>query len=110
MTDEQIHQAALEDWLGVLAELWTAVGKPLDAERLKVYQKSLETIPLGLLELAVLRAIRENTYQLVPPPGALWAALRKELGDPQDVHAAIEAWCEERWGKIQWLRYRNDLP
>jgi hypothetical protein len=59
---------------------------------------------LGMLELAVLRVIRENPYQMVPLPGAVWVAVRKELGNPHDVHAAIEAWCEARWGMIQLIR------
>ncbi|MFA5874609.1 MAG: hypothetical protein WC832_11655 [Anaerolineales bacterium] len=35
----------LEEWLGVLAELWTAVGKPLKADRLQVYRNSLAPAP-----------------------------------------------------------------
>ncbi len=64
----------LEEWLGVLAELWTAAGKPLEADRLKVYRQSLGEVPLGLLERAVRRVIRENVYHVVPLPGVVWAA------------------------------------
>jgi len=82
----------------VLAELWTTVGKPIDAERLKVHQKALGSVPL---ELAVMRVIRENPYQVVPLPGVVWAVVRKELGNPYDVNAGIEAWCEERRRRIK---------
>jgi len=104
MSDEQIHQAALEEWLGVLAELWTALGKPLDAERLRVYQVAMESVPLGLLELAVRRVIRENTYQVVPLPGAVWAAVHSELGNPRQVTTAIETWVDERWRRIHLIK------
>ena len=86
----------LEEWLGVLAELWTAAGKPLEADRLEVYRQSLGDVPLGLLELAVWRVIRENVYHIVPLPGVVWAAVRKELGDPWDIRMAIEEWVERR--------------
>ena len=67
----------LEEWLGVLAELWTAAGKPLEADRLQVYRQSLGEVPLGLLELAVRRVIRENVVHVVPLPGVVWAAVRR---------------------------------
>ena len=99
-SDEQIYQAALEEWLGVLAQLWTAIGKSIDADRLDVYGKSLSGVPLGLLELAVARVIRENVYSVVPLPGVVWKAVEKELGDPWDVRAAIENWKEEKWARV----------
>jgi hypothetical protein len=46
------YDLALEEWLGVLAELWTAAGKPLETDRLEVYGQSLGEVPLGLLEMA----------------------------------------------------------
>jgi hypothetical protein len=53
----------------VLAELWTAAGKALEADRLEVYRNSLGEVPLGLLELAssatrppgMLRDVAETT-------------------------------------------------
>jgi len=47
------YDLALEEWLGVLAELWTAAWKPLEADRLQVYRQSLEEVSLGLLVTAV---------------------------------------------------------
>ena len=99
-SDETIYQAAMEEWLGVLAQLWTAIGKPIDAERLELYGRLLEGVPLGLLERAVQRVLRENALPVVPPPGAVWRALREELGNPSDIHAAIQAWCDELWAKV----------
>jgi hypothetical protein len=90
MTDEQINQMTIQEWLEMLAQLWTAVGKPIDPERLNVYRQALETIPLRLLELAVRRVIRENQYQVVLLPGAVEEALRKELGGPWEVNLALE--------------------
>jgi len=53
----------------VLAELWTAAGKSLEANRLEMYRNSLGEVPLGLLELAssatrptgMLRDVAETT-------------------------------------------------
>jgi len=36
-------------------------------------------VPLGLLELAERRVIRENVYHVVPLPGVVWAAVRRTL-------------------------------
>ena len=88
---------ALKDWLKVLAELWSSVGKDVDVKRLEAYRKSLESVPLGLLELAVRRVIRENVYNVVPLPGEVWGAVRRELGDPREMGEAIERWLEMRW-------------
>jgi hypothetical protein len=43
---------------------------------------------------------RENVYHVVPLPGVLWAAVRRELGNPWDVRLAMEEWVERRWGRI----------
>ena len=95
-TEEQIYQAAVEDWLEVLAQLWTAVGKPIDAGRLQIYRHALEYMPIGLLELAVARVIRENTYQVVPQPGVIREAAWKELGKPWNLEQQIERWVADR--------------
>lgn len=93
-TDQEIYQAAMEEWLSVLTQLWTAYDKPLDPERLTLYQKMLGEVPLGLLEKAVKRVIREHKYNSVPAVGDVWSAIRKELGNPYDIDQAIQAWCD----------------
>jgi hypothetical protein len=100
------HDLLLVEWLGILSELWKAVGKPLEKDRLEVYRHSLGEVPLGLLELAVRRVIRENTYHVVPPPGVVWSAVRQELGDPWDIRLALEDWAENGWGR----RCQDGLP
>lgn len=98
------YDLALEEWLGVLEELWSAVGKPIEPERLQVYRNALTDVPLGLLEAAVQRVIRENTYSVVPPPGAVWEAVRQELGNPQDMRLAIQRWEDRLWETMIWKR------
>jgi hypothetical protein len=97
---DQVDELLLEEWLEVLADLWIAAGKPLEADRLQVYRQSLGEVPLGLLELAVARVIRENVYHVVPLPGVVWAAVRMELGNPWDMREAMEAWVESRYRAI----------
>lgn len=98
-TDTAGHgpQTVLEDWLTVLSRLWTSYGKPLEPERLQEYQRMLQIVPLGLLEKAIDRVVREHTFNSVPTVGEVWFAVRKELGNPLDIEQAIEAWCEQSW-------------
>jgi len=98
------YDLALEEWLGVLEELWSAVGKPIEPDRLQVYRNALADVPLGLLEVAVRRVIRENTFSVVPPPGAVWEAVRQELGNPQDMRLAIQRWEDRLWETMIWRR------
>ena len=97
MTDGEIEIAAQTEWLEVLVRMWDAVDKKVDAKRLKQYRRELESLPLGLLDLAVSRCIRENTFTSVPSVGKIWEAVRKELGNPFDLDAAIETWQKKRW-------------
>jgi hypothetical protein len=90
---DDAYQAAMDEWIDELARLWDAIGKPLDADRLQIYQRELNVVPLGLLKKVISRVIRENTYSNVPPVGVLWAAVRAELGQPVDVMQALADWC-----------------
>lgn len=103
-TDEEIYQAAIEEWLGVLAKLWVAFDIPLEPVRLVIYQNALN-LPLGLLELAVDRAIRDHHYKSVPIISEVWDALRAELGNPYDLNQAIEQW---KTRKFEICIYRFD--
>jgi hypothetical protein len=116
MSDKEILDAATEDWTGVLASLWEIVGKPIDPARLRAYKKNLESVPLGLLELAINRVFRENVYQTVPVPGVIWEAIRKELHDPYDINKSLEEWQpprteNEQMCPLEWLpECRRHLP
>lgn len=90
MNDNEIYQAAMTEWLGVICRLWTAVDKEIEPARLDIYRRELAIVPLGLLEKAISRCIRENRYNNIPSVGTIWQAIRKELGDPYDVDAEIE--------------------
>lgn len=100
-TDAEIEQDAYLEWTDVLIGMWEAIGKPLDEKRLAKYAKELKDIPLGLLEKAISRAIRNGgDYQVVPTISAIWGALRKELGNPYDIDEAIERWREAKYQSI----------
>ena len=86
----------------MLARLWEAIDKPIDADRLQVYRRELGIIPLGLLEKAVSRCIRENTWLTVPPVGKIWEAVRTELGNPFDVNQAILDWEDASWRRCTY--------
>ena len=97
MTDEEIRASADSEWLGLLREMWEAIGKPVDEKRLLVYARQLGIVPFGLLEKSVARAIRTNgQYQTVPTVGAIWDAVRKELDTAPalDIANAIANWVE----------------
>ena len=97
-TDAEIEQVAGQEWLDVLTGMWEAIGKPLDEKRLQKYAKELNGIPLGLLEKAISRAIRNSgDYIVVPTISAIWNALRKELGNPYNIDEAISRWCEVKY-------------
>ena len=99
--ETEIYSAARAEWLGVLSQMWDAVGKPTDTARLIIYERQLRDVPLGLLEKAVARSIRNNgNYQNVPTISAIWAAIKKEVGDPYDVDTALEIWSDSEWDKI----------
>jgi hypothetical protein len=92
MTDQEIYNAALEEWTGIIAQLWTGIGKPVEQDRLKIYCDQFGKVPLGLLELTINRVMRENTYSNVPPVGVIWQVIRQELSNPYDLNEAIESW------------------
>lgn len=102
MSETEIYQAATQDWLRVLARLWTAVGKTPEPARLKVYQDELGDIPIGVLEKAVSRCMRQHQYSNVPTIGDLWAAINTELGAGPfaPVEDAVADWEQRRWHEI----------
>src|SRR5690242_3931411 len=103
MTDKEIYQLAMDEWVGVIAHLWEVIGKPVDEKRLELYAKDLDIVPLGLLEASIKRAIRANTYNNIPTIGAIWDAVRKEvrLSDypSMSLEEAIERWKDMQYQK-----------
>lgn len=102
VTDDELYQAAMEEWLNVLARLWVAFDKPLEPVRLALYQSLLNKLPLGLLELAVERVVREHKYNSVPTVAEVWDAVRKELHNPFDLDQAITMWSELKFQRCMY--------
>lgn len=97
MTEDEIYQAALEEWLSVLSRLWTAYGKTIDPLQMTVYRDMLGRLPMGLLELTIDRVVQDHVYNSVPTVAEVWQAARKVLGQPVDLGQAIEEWADQRW-------------
>lgn len=109
ITDQSIYKVAYGEWIGALASMWDAIGKDVDERRLAVYEKQFESVPFGLLEKAVGRAIRNNgNYLSVPSVGALWAAVKKETGyhSNMDVLEAVQLWESESGARLDASMYR----
>ena len=104
LTDRQIDQMLLEEWLNDLVPLWTAFGKTPTSEQLDIYRQALSDIPLGLLEIAVQHTIRNHKFANVPTVGEVWEALVTELNPVskryENVQDAIDQWEETRWNSI----------
>lgn len=98
----QAYHAAMTEWVGTVAQLWDAIGKPVDEKRLDVYCKQLQSVPLGLLEIGINYAIANNTYSVVPPVGKIFEGIRKEIvstANPRpglDMNEMIELWIEHK--------------
>ena len=111
--DEHIRQEAYKEWLGTLVKLWDAVDKDVDDKRLALYAEEFRCVPLGLLEKAVKRAIRNNgVYLSVPSIGALWVAIKKETGDHpnMDVMDAVALWEEKTTQRFESTIHRFGQP
>lgn len=98
----QIYRAAMTEWVEIIAQLWDAIGKPVDEKRLDVYCKQMRDVPIGLLEIGVNYAIKNNTYNTIPAIGLIWEGIRKEtnklnLPPNTDMDTAIERWIERRF-------------
>ena len=92
--DVDYQKSAIDEWIAILTRMWDAIGKE-DARRLEVYAREFKDIPLGLLDAAVSRVIRNNgDYLTVPSISALWAAIKKEAGDfpNMDIMDAVAVW------------------
>ena len=99
-TLEPVYVSLGEEWIAILSRLWIAFDKPLDPERLQIYIHELGSVPLGLLELAVSRTIRNHKFSNVPSVADVWRSVNAELGNPYDVDQAIQEWCDRQWRKV----------
>ena len=79
LTDKQIYNLALQEWTDILGKLWTAFGKPLNPDQLKVYREALSDVPLGVLEHVVDETIKVHKFNSVPTLAELIETL-------QDLH------------------------
>ena len=98
MTDTEIHQMATADWYSLIESLWIAIGKPVDKRRLLLYGEDLGNVPYGLLERAIKRIRRSQTYTIVPTLGELWNAINTEL--VADNCSTPEEWVDTRWNRF----------
>lgn len=98
--DADIYQAALEEWLGVLGQLWTAFGKDIDPEQMTIYQRNLVGVPMGLLEQAIRKTIRNHRFNNVPTVGEVWQSIQAVLGNPRDVDDAIQRWQDAQLSAV----------
>lgn len=100
VNDEQVYRAGMEEWVGVVASMWELIGKPVDEKRLNLYCKQLSIVPLGLLEKGIDYAVRNNTYNNIPPIGTIWEGIRKELvhlnmPPGTDIKDMIDRWNDD---------------
>ncbi len=107
-TDEKnpadVHRASMEEWVSTVAQLWDAVGKDVekDMPTLDRYCKQLRDVPLGLLEIGVDYAIKNNAYKTIPAVGMIYEGIRGELvklnlPPKTDMDTMIERWIEKRF-------------
>jgi hypothetical protein len=98
LSEEEFEQMMRAEWVAILSSMWLAIGKPVEDRRLNIYVQSFLGVPLGLLQAAISRTLREaGDYNLVPTIGAVWGALRKELHNPLDLEDEIKRWCEAKY-------------
>jgi hypothetical protein len=107
-----IHKSAMDEWIHIIAQLWQAVGKdinnldPKDINTINLYGKQLRDVPLGLLEIGVNYAIKNNTYKTVPAVGLIYEGIRAELEKLQMPPATDMDTKIERWINLRFTVYR----
>ena len=102
MNDQEQKQAYNTAVVEMIAELWDYVGKPVDERRLQQYVKQLEILPIGLLEIGIAYAVRNNAYNIVPTVGSIWEGVRNELRSlnlrlNEDIKTAIDEWLNHKF-------------
>jgi hypothetical protein len=98
MTDREMQKLGLEEWYGILGNLWIAVGKEIEQARFKIYASALKDVPMGLLELAIGRVLSERVYAGVPQLGEIHKAIQAELAVANCP--GIPQWLEKQWSRL----------
>lgn len=83
------------DFKPLFEELWVALGPANRAEydrKAAVYHNALKDIPIGSLEVAVERCIRNASTRLLPAPGALRMLANTHLAE---ISSALNARAKE---------------
>lgn len=102
-----VETESLREWLKCLEFLWESVGKKIDGnneedKRFDAYTRIFQNVPVGLLEPAIIRAISNNgKYNVIPTPGAIWDAMRKnlEIRPEEDILEVITNWAAVNFDK-----------
>ena len=84
LSEEKAYNLAYSEWVGVITQLWTAIGQPVDVPRLNVYIKNLRAVPMGILEESIKQLMIENTYNSVPSLGSIWDVIKRLFGRPDE--------------------------
>jgi hypothetical protein len=111
INEEQIYNDGMEEWVETVAMLWDAIGKDVeqDTKVFNRYCKQLRDVPLGLLEIGVNYAIKNNTYKTIPAVGLIYEGIRAELAKlnmppKTDMDTLIERWMDTLFQRSILLR------
>lgn len=83
--------------------LFGAFGQTKDVDRMKIYVKTLSTMPEQLVEKAILKTITEWTYSSVPPVAVVINNAKSLIGAVDETHR-VKTW-DEAWQEIERAMY-----
>ena len=86
-SNETIYKMAYHDWVNVLTQLWSAIGKPVNDKQLKVYIKQLSDVPMGTLDAIVATVLKEHKYNTVPMLAEIWAVMKRDFDGLEQAKA-----------------------
>ena len=79
-SSETIYKMAYHDWVNVLTQLWSAIGKPINDKQLRVYAEQLGDVPLEVLEKVITAVLKQHKYNTVPTLAEIWAVIDRDFG------------------------------
>jgi hypothetical protein len=105
-----VREELLAEWYQLLVNLWTAIGKPVDEDRLRLYGREFGAVPYGLLDKALARVRRTQSWLVVPTIGEIWRAIDIELHEANCTSA--EEWADQLWGNFltDARKYARNVP